>query len=435
MPAGECSNISKFHVFHVAPHNRFVKLYDAGTHTWRSQLFHIIFTIIAKSKRDPAMMLIHDDDVMNAGCSLRELHHQTAFCEQNAIKIVSHSRNSSKSAKHPPNPRPQTTMLPNKTWLLCAVLSIDASSGYSTSSQPGFDYFHQQRDDVSDSNANNAMAQYEAALRAAASRPPSAMQKSGNNFYDVPGGKAYVTAPEERTAPMLIDLHERLVEERGREEAPSWDVAPTQEIHTVYVAPEGGDEKGKRVKADGKEDMITTTAIAGSALGTVVGSPLLVGPALGYAGNHLPQGEQVETTKEVLKRVGNDLLEHAKVQSTAALAYTQALRGQEPHDFSKVSQRILLTLQEGADQAQDDIQTAPVQLVGSLKIRSISSEDLKSMPGRSLKALRSFLVSEEVHKARSSAVKAIRDGLESDEMRALRNRAAQVVRDTLQSNS
>jgi gas vesicle protein len=335
------------------------------------------------------------------------------------------------------------------TRLLGAATVIHVIQGYTTSSSGQHSHTvnlppNQYVSSAVDSNANNAMAQYEAALKAAfesTSVPLTASIPLGTS------NKSFPTIRYERD--IQIDhnpdpgmILSSLDEKGGRvADTPStsvssvsWDIL-TQEIHARIDAAEV--EGGTPLTEDAEDDIIATV-VAGSDLGTALGSPLLVGATLGYAGTQLLQGEKAGQTKEVLGKVGREILDRAKVQANAAFTYTkehlhadgevglQQIQ-QEP---SKVTKKILLAIQERAHQVHEDIQAGPTQLVENLK-RSVQREDLKTLPNRSFKALHAFLGSDEVQDARNRAIQAIKDGLESDEMKALQNRAAQAVRDTL----
>jgi hypothetical protein len=187
-------------------------------------------------------------------------------------------------------------------------------------------------------------------------------------------------------------------------------------------------KQGKPLTDEAKDELIAT-ALAGSVLGTAVGSPLLIGAALGYAGSQMLQGENGEKTREVIGKASKEML----AQANKALAFTkEQLENEE--DLSKASKKILLAIQDKANQVQEDLKTSPQAVMDNLKVnlkKTVESEEFKTLPNRTFNAVRSFLESDEVKRASSSAVKAIQDGLASDEMKALQSRATQAVKDTL----
>jgi hypothetical protein len=199
-------------------------------------------------------------------------------------------------------------------------------------------------------------------------------------------------------------------------------------IHSKISAAEA--KEGTPLTEEAKDEIIAT-ALAGSVLGTAVGSPLLIGAALGYAGSQLLQGEKGEKTRQMLGKASKDLLEQAQ----AAVAFTQE-QLEEEKDLSKVSKKILLAIQAKASDVQNDFKSSPSDMVERLKDnlkKTVESEDFKSLPNRSFQAVRAFVESEEVKKASSSVVQAIKDGLESEEMKALQSRASQAINDSMQS--
>jgi hypothetical protein len=189
--------------------------------------------------------------------------------------------------------------------------------------------------------------------------------------------------------------------------------------------------KGESPLTDEAKDEIIATALAGSVLGTAVGSPLLIGAAIGYAGSQLLQGENGEKTRQVLGKASKELLDQAQ----AAVTFTQEQLEQEK-DLSKVSKKILLAIQAKATDVQNDFKTAPSDMVDRLKVnlkKTVESEEFKSLPNRSFNAVRAFVESAEVKNASSGVMKAIKDGLASDEMKALQSRASKAISDSIQT--
>jgi hypothetical protein len=183
--------------------------------------------------------------------------------------------------------------------------------------------------------------------------------------------------------------------------------------------------------SDEAKDEIIATALAGSALGTIVGSPLLIGAALGYAGTQMLSEDQRGQAQKILGKASKNVLE----QANAAVAFTKEQLENEK-DLSSASKKILLAIQEKATQVQYDIKSSPKDLMTNLKgnvVKTLESEELKALPQNAFKAVRSFLESDEVKQAANSAMKAVKEGLESDEMKALQNRASQAMKDTLES--
>ena len=222
----------------------------------------------------------------------------------------------------------------------------------------------------------------------------------------------------------------------------------TQMIHSK-IEEAGGDNLSDEAK-----DEIIATAVAGSVVGTVVGSPMVVGAALGYAGSQMLQGEKGEQAREALSQAGKEVM----TQASAAIDFTKNELENEK-DLSKVSQKILLAIQDKASEMQQDFQeqTTPQKLAEKtaglmaekLKenvMNTVESEEFKSLPKRGMNAFMSFMESEEVQKLKSTAMhaiqegqaeatKALKEGLESDELKALQSKAAKAVQDGIDTAS
>lgn len=116
-------------------------------------------------------------------------------------------------------------------------------------------------------------------------------------------------------------------------------------------------------------------------------------------------------------------------------------------DLSKVSKKILLAIQDKEKEMQNDFEEStmaeelPGLMADKLKenvLKTVNSDEFKSLPQRSMNAFAAFMESEDVQKIKASVMlaikekrlevtKALQDGLESDEMKALQSRASNVV--------
>jgi hypothetical protein len=189
-------------------------------------------------------------------------------------------------------------------------------------------------------------------------------------------------------------------------------------------------KEGQPLSEEAKDEIIAT-AIAGSAVGTLVGSPLLIGVALGYAGTQILSENQREQAQKALGKVSKNVLE----QANAAVAFTKE-QFENEKDLPSASKKILHAIQEKATQFQHDIKSSPKDLVANWRgnvVKAIESEEFKALPQNAFNAVRSFVESDEVKQAASSTMKAVKEGLESDEMKALQSRASQAMKDTLDS--
>jgi len=224
--------------------------------------------------------------------------------------------------------------------------------------------------------------------------------------------------------------------------------AMTQMIHSK-IDEQGGDSLSEEAK-----DEIITTVVAGSVVGTVVGSPLVVGAALGFAGSQMLQGENGGKAREAFGHASKEMMS----QANAAIDFTKKELENEK-DLSKVSAKILLAIQDKAGEIQKDVQdqTSPSKMIEKLPalmadklkenvMQTVESEEFKTLPKRSFNAFMAFMESDEVNKIKSGAVKALKDGqtealkalkdgLESEEMKALQSRASKTVQDGIDSAS
>jgi hypothetical protein len=173
------------------------------------------------------------------------------------------------------------------------------------------------------------------------------------------------------------------------------------------------------------QDQMITTAVVGSALGVVVGSPLVLGAALGIAGSHLMEGENAEQTRKLLENAGKGIA--TQLQGAIEFAQQQIEAEEDP---SKIHEKMLLAFEAKLNNDLAEVKTAPTQLINAFK-GALESEDLKAAPGRAFNAFRGFLGSAEVKQAQSRAFKAFQDSLESDEVKGLQKRAAQALKETL----
>ncbi|KAL3918021.1 MAG: hypothetical protein SGILL_004442 [Bacillariaceae sp.] len=334
-----------------------------------------------------------------------------------------------------------------KTWLLAAVLS----TANAFTNNNGFD-----------SSMDGAMSQYEAALKTASKcttgnnenlpkvSPPTysdvtllqqideqheamekyeaALKAAFLSTAAAPGCSHPVTTVTNNMSPdAQSDTLKTIVNEQQTKlnEGQCWD-SLTQEIEGIISDKETA--SGKPLSEDVKDEIIAT-AIAGSVLGTAVGSPLLIGAALGYAGTQILQGENGNQNLKFLGTASQELMSQAAEQANAALTFTKE-QWEEEQDLSAVSKKILKEIEANAQSVHEDIQAAPSHLVENLKT-TVESEDFKQLPNRTFKAFRNFLGSDEVKTVSKNAMQALRDGLESEELKALQSRASQVVKDTI----
>jgi hypothetical protein len=176
---------------------------------------------------------------------------------------------------------------------------------------------------------------------------------------------------------------------------------------------------------DENDQQLITTAIVGSAIGVVAGSPLVLGAALGVAGAHLLEGEKGEQTRKMLAQVSHTIAH--QMQEAAAYAQTQI---ENEDDLSKVPEKMLHAFQERIQEDLKEAQEAPTNFLNAVK-GTLESEDLKAAPGRAFSAFKTFMSSDEVKLAQKKAMQAIKDGFESEEMQALKTRASLALEETI----
>ena len=194
----------------------------------------------------------------------------------------------------------------------------------------------------------------------------------------------------------------------------------------------GGVDAGKLTKAvtGMEQEDLLAAAFATTAASVVVGSPLVIGAALGVAGSKLLEGENGEQTKQVLGAVGKGLT--AKVKD--AVAFAKETIDEEDGDISKVPDKMLNILKAKATTITEDVKEKvnPQEMAKQLK-EALESDDVKEAPGRAVNAFQSFLASNEVKSVQAKALKALKDGMASDEMKALQNRASEALKETIKS--
>mmetsp|Transcript_26203 Transcript_26203/g.61457 ORF Transcript_26203/g.61457 Transcript_26203/m.61457 type:complete len:263 (-) Transcript_26203:215-1003(-) len=209
------------------------------------------------------------------------------------------------------------------------------------------------------------------------------------------------------------------------EDADAWS-SLTKMIHTK-IEEKGGDSLSEEAK-----DEIIATAVAGSVLGTIVGSPLVVGAALGYAGSHVLQGEKGEKAKQAMGQASKEVMERA---NSAIVFAKQELENEK--DLSAVSAKVLLAIQHKAGEIKTEVRESPALMAEKLRqnvLKTVESQDFKTLPKRSFSAFKAFIESDEVKNVSAGAVNAIKAGLESEEIKALQHRASKAVKDSLDSS-
>jgi gas vesicle protein len=219
-------------------------------------------------------------------------------------------------------------------------------------------------------------------------------------------------------------------QQQQQQQQPNWD-SISEDINAKIENAEL--QKGGPLSAAAKGDIVGTVLAGSAVLGTIaINSPLLMGAALGYASTHVLGGKR----GEALSKASEDALQ-------SAIQFSKSQLELESGDISKASKRILNHIQHvsndkfdelsnelstQAQHARQELTNAPT-LIASKTKQYVSSDEFKSMPSRSFKALTTFLNSDEVQNAKKSAVKAIKDGLESDELKAVKNRATISLKD------
>eukprot|EP00339_Tiarina_fusa_P002388 CAMPEP_0117035958 /NCGR_PEP_ID=MMETSP0472-20121206/25505_1 /TAXON_ID=693140 ORGANISM="Tiarina fusus, Strain LIS" /NCGR_SAMPLE_ID=MMETSP0472 /ASSEMBLY_ACC=CAM_ASM_000603 /LENGTH=291 /DNA_ID=CAMNT_0004745581 /DNA_START=122 /DNA_END=997 /DNA_ORIENTATION=- len=208
---------------------------------------------------------------------------------------------------------------------------------------------------------------------------------------------------------------------------------------------------------------LSSTAVAGAALGVVAHSPLLIGAALGFAGSQLLDGDNAGKTMEAMEEIKQAL--EKSVHGTITLAHeTIEQEGDLSKLPSKVVQAMLMEkvnenmdgLKVESDKAWNGIaaflssdQLKQVQEQAMQAIRSedlkdraldnvkhiLESEELKEAPANAFNAFTSFLNSDQVRQAREQAVKAVKDGLESEEMKALQSKASKALEEAIETKT
>lgn len=186
---------------------------------------------------------------------------------------------------------------------------------------------------------------------------------------------------------------------------------------------------------DGDKKMVAT-AVAGSALGVVAGSPLLLGAALGLAGSKLlDDSEEGLKNRKMLEELGSQITH--KVQNAVEYGKTELL-DEEDVDLSKLTQKLMTLVQSKSKNWQEDAKKAPSTLSLALKEKFESEEfqaELKMAPGRAFSAFKGFMESEEVKSASGSVWNALKTTMQSDEVKALKSRASQAVKETLEAKN
>eukprot|EP00531_Pseudo-nitzschia_arenysensis_P015168 CAMPEP_0116143188 /NCGR_PEP_ID=MMETSP0329-20121206/15315_1 /TAXON_ID=697910 /ORGANISM="Pseudo-nitzschia arenysensis, Strain B593" /LENGTH=358 /DNA_ID=CAMNT_0003638487 /DNA_START=12 /DNA_END=1088 /DNA_ORIENTATION=+ len=322
---------------------------------------------------------------------------------------------------------------------------------------------------VSPGNAvetDNAMSQYEAALKAAfeqasATAVPSALNQE-QQMKEAPVAPAWGVPQQEVETPPVWGVTKSVDQMEGQEEAidqygaalkaaleSSSMVEETSAPPTIVFGEAEQVEQpdwaniskdissrieeaefkiGKPLDASAKGEIVGTVLAGSAVLGTAaINSPLLLGAALGYAGTHVLGGKR-----------GEELKEASMEALTNAIDFTQTQLDNERGDISKAGARIVEHLQNEAIRKSREVQKAaevqahqvareisdvPSHLVEESK-KLVQSEEFQEMPKRTFKAVSAFLGSDEVKRAKQRVLQSIQDGLESEEMQAMKDKAS-----------
>lgn len=213
----------------------------------------------------------------------------------------------------------------------------------------------------------------------------------------------------------------------------------TELAAATVVQDETADRLPLVLKKDGDAPLadkkMVATAVAGSAIGVVAGSPLLLGAALGLAGSKLlDDSEEGLKNRKMLEELGKQITH--KVQNAVQYTQTELLDDEEDADLARVSQKLLTLVQTKAQTWQEDAKKTPSTFTLALKEKLESEEfqhDLKQAPGRAFAAFKGLIESEEVKSASGSVWNALKATMESEEMKALKTRASQAMMETLEA--
>ena len=303
--------------------------------------------------------------------------------------------------------------------------------------------------------SDNAMSQYEAALKAAFEQasvtavpsPVNQQQEletavqqawSQDSFeqathnekgIDQYGAALKAALESSSTVPPTIVFGEPKAVAKDQQSQPDWANISKDISSRIELAES---KLGGPLDASTKGEIVGTVLAGSAVLGTAaINSPLLLGAALGYAGTHILDGKR-----------GEELVSASKEALTNAVTFTQAQIDEEQGDISKAGARIVEHLQNEAIRKSQEVQKAaeiqaqhvaheiseaPSHLVDEGK-KIIQSEEFKQMPKRTFKAVAAFLGSDEVKRAKKAVLKSIQDGLESDEMQAMKDRATSSIK-------
>mmetsp|Transcript_13423 Transcript_13423/g.15174 ORF Transcript_13423/g.15174 Transcript_13423/m.15174 type:complete len:392 (+) Transcript_13423:170-1345(+) len=246
------------------------------------------------------------------------------------------------------------------------------------------------------------------------------------------------TTPATTLPPTTIvfgDEHQEQDQDQEPEPEPDWDTISKDIHHQIVSAQSKQNGEPLSPSATGE---IVGTVLAGSA--AVLGSAAIVGSPL-VMGAALGYA----STHVLGGKRGEALSQASKVAMTEAIQFSKSQLALEQGDISKASKRILNHIQHEAtdrfSEVQQDIsdqaQHAKQEFVMAPNRLAKKTKQLvtKDNAIRSFKALKTFLQSEEVQNAKNTAVKAMKDGLESDELKAVQKRATISLKDISSSSS
>lgn len=181
--------------------------------------------------------------------------------------------------------------------------------------------------------------------------------------------------------------------------------------------------------ADEKSQTVAT-AIAGTTVGLVAGSPLVLGAALGLAGSKLlDESEEGLKNRKILEKAGIEVTD--KLRAAIEFAHSEIEKEEDP---TKIAEKVALAFQDHAADIKNKAKETPALVARVVKDKLENEEfkeEMKMAPGRAFQALKGFVQSEEVKAASGSVVKALKETMESDEVKALQSRASQAIKESL----
>eukprot|EP00536_Pseudo-nitzschia_multiseries_P011250 jgi/Psemu1/28317/gm1.28317_g len=243
----------------------------------------------------------------------------------------------------------------------------------------------------------------------------------------------------------IAQAQEQQQQQQQQQQQPNWEIIS----ESISAQIEKAESKvGAPLSAAAKGEIVGTVLAGSAVLGTAaINSPLLMGAALGYGATHVLNGKRGEE----LRRVSKDAIR-------SALTFTQTQLEEERGDISKASARIMKHIQHEAqnkaNQVSRDLSNAPAHLVEegkkmvtarimdhiqheaqtkAMEAQKVAQERAQQVSSHVFEEGKKIVNSDDFKQAPNRTFKAVTAFLGSDEVKRAKDSVVKSIQDGLES--